>query len=174
MIYLYNFAKTEIKMLQLYVCHTVFGCHFSWQTQMKVKTPSLHSVSAGSAFSWSSAVVHLPFCFTKQTHTLHKFVKSPGYESESTCAFPTCRRHFSWQGQLSPWFHVGVLKCRVNMHLITTSLFFHMDSASVYLLCDHSYEIKKISKQLAVGQNYVWNSNKNYHHWLQEKDKLSQ
>lgn len=97
-------------------------------------------------------------------------MKSPGYKSQSTCAFPTCRRPFSPQGQSSPWFHVSVLKCRVNVHLITTSLLFHMDSASLYL-CGHLYEIRKISNQLAVGQNYVWNSNKNYHYWWQKKKK---
>lgn len=65
--YLHNFAKTQVKMLQLYVCHTVLDCHFSWQTQMKVKTQSLYSVSAGLTFSWSSAVVHLPSCLFHKT-----------------------------------------------------------------------------------------------------------
>ena len=44
----------------------------------------------------------------------------------------------------------------------------------ICLLCDHPHEIKKRCNQIKFGQNYVRNSHKNYHHWRQEKEKLSQ
>lgn len=122
----------------------------------------------------------LSFClsvyFTIQMHTLHKICEKVLVMSlRLPTHFP-----FAWNTSVfkDNWAHCS--KSVLNETHGDRAPNYHDPLLSrgfcivICLLCDHSHEIKKRPNQLKFGQNYAWNSHKNYHNWRHEKENLPQ